>query len=100
MNGALGHSISLSPEIAGGLDIGKIEWRKTSLRSKIIEFSKGNISYFGIEEYGRRITFHPKSLSLEIRDLRREDAGDYEVTVITRSGTEILSRIRLEVYGE
>ncbi|XP_032898071.1 SLAM family member 5-like [Amblyraja radiata] len=99
VNGALGHSISLSPEIAGGLDIGKIEWRKTSLRSKIIKFSKGNITYFGTEEYGRRITFHPKSLSLEIRDLRREDAGDYEVTVITRSGTEILSRIRLEVYA-
>ncbi|XP_078276540.1 SLAM family member 5-like [Rhinoraja longicauda] len=98
VNGVRGHSVSLSPEIAGGLDIGKIEWRKTSLRSKITEFSKGNIAYFGTEEYGQRITLHPKSLTLEIRDLRREDAGDYEVTVILRSGTEIQSRIRLEVY--
>ncbi|XP_051891081.1 uncharacterized protein LOC127581059 [Pristis pectinata] len=97
VNGALGHSVSLPPGIPVGPDVREVEWRRTSPRTRIVKSSNGTIEYFGSEEYKRRVTLHPGNFSLEIRDLRREDAGEYEVTVTTGSGAENNMTVRLEV---
>ncbi|XP_051890852.1 SLAM family member 5-like [Pristis pectinata] len=98
VNGTLGHSVSLPPGIPVGPDVTEAEWRRTSPRTMIAKYSKGHIEYFGSEEYKRRVTLHPGDFSLEICDLRREDTGDYEVDVLSSSGAENKTTVRLEVY--
>ncbi|XP_051890847.1 SLAM family member 8-like isoform X2 [Pristis pectinata] len=96
VNGALGHSVSLPPGIPVGPDVAEVWWSRTSPRTRIVKYSKGHIEYSGTE-YKRRVTLHPGNFSLEIRDLRREDAGDYEVDVTASSGAENKTTVRLEV---
>ncbi|XP_051890845.1 neural cell adhesion molecule 2-like isoform X4 [Pristis pectinata] len=98
VNGARGHSVSFPPGIPVGPDVAEVEWSRTSPRTRIVKYSKGHIEYFGSEEYKRQVTLHPGDFSLEIRDLRREDAGEYEVNVAASSGAETLGTVRLEVY--
>ncbi|XP_072133958.1 uncharacterized protein [Mobula birostris] len=95
--GARGHSVSLAPGIPVGPDVIEVEWRRLSPRSAVAQSSNGNIEYFGPKEYQRRITLHPGNFNLEIRDLRREDAGDYEVIITAASGAQTLRRVQLEV---
>ncbi|XP_062922441.1 uncharacterized protein LOC134355867 [Mobula hypostoma] len=95
--GARGHSVSLPPGIPVGPDFIDIEWRRVSSGSRVAQSSNGNIEYFGPKEYQRRITLHPGNFNLEISDLRREDAGDYEVIITAASGTQTLRRVQLEV---
>ncbi|XP_072887051.1 uncharacterized protein [Hemitrygon akajei] len=99
VNGTRGQSVSLPPGIPVRPDIDDVEWIRVSPRTKIVTYLKGNVTYFGTEEYKRRITFHPGNFSLEICDLQREDSGDYEVIVTAAgSGAEKKSTVRLEVY--
>ncbi|XP_051890843.1 uncharacterized protein LOC127580904 isoform X2 [Pristis pectinata] len=98
VNGARGHSVSLPPGIPVGPDVHEVVWRQISLRSRRAQYSNGKTEYFGTVEYKRRVTLHPRNFILEIRDLRRKDAGDYEVTVTTGSGAENIMTVRLEVY--
>ncbi|XP_072133953.1 CD48 antigen-like [Mobula birostris] len=99
VNRARGHSVSLHPGIPVGPDVADVVWRRVSPRNMIVKYSKGNVSYFGPDEYKRRITFHPGNFSLEIHDLRREDSGDYEVMFAAAvSGAESITTVRLEVY--
>ncbi|XP_051890854.1 uncharacterized protein LOC127580912 [Pristis pectinata] len=97
VNGARGHTVSLPPGIPVGPDVTEVEWSRTSPRTRIVISSNATTKYFGAEEYKRRVTLHPGNFSLEIRDLRREDAGDYEVTVTASSGAQTLVTVRLEV---
>ncbi|XP_051890846.1 SLAM family member 5-like isoform X1 [Pristis pectinata] len=97
VNGALGHSVSLPPGIPVGPDVAEVQWMRISPRTRIVKYSKGHIEYAGAEEYKRRVTLHPGDFSLEIRDLRREDTGDYEVDVTASSGAENKTTVRLEV---
>ncbi|XP_062922451.1 SLAM family member 5-like isoform X2 [Mobula hypostoma] len=99
VNGTRGHSVSLPPGIPVGPDDAEVWWNRVSPRIMIVKYWKGNVSYFGPEEYKRRITFHPGDFSLEIHDLRREDSGDYEVMFAAAvSGAENKTTMRLEVY--
>ncbi|XP_059805909.1 SLAM family member 5-like isoform X2 [Hypanus sabinus] len=98
VNGARGRSVSLSPGIPVRPDIADVDWYQVSTRIMIVKYSKRSVTYFGTEEYKRRITLHLGDFSLEIRDLRREDSGDYEVMLTKDSGAENKSTVRLEVY--
>ncbi|XP_062917564.1 hemicentin-1-like [Mobula hypostoma] len=97
VKGARGKSVFLSPGISVGKDLYEIVWKLTSLSSRIVQYIKGSTEIF-MAEYEQRITLHPGNFSLEIRDVRRADAGDYEVTVTTGSGAESKRIVRLEVY--
>ncbi|XP_072133959.1 uncharacterized protein [Mobula birostris] len=99
VNGIRGHSVSLPSGIPVGPDFAGVEWRRVSPRNMIVKYSKGNVIYFGPEEYKRRITLHPGDFSLEIHDLRREDSGVYEVMFAASSGAESETTVRLEVYA-
>ncbi|XP_072133955.1 SLAM family member 8-like isoform X2 [Mobula birostris] len=98
VNGTRGHSVSLPSGIPDGPDVADVVWRRVSPRNMIVKYSKGNVSYFGPEEYKQRITFHPGNFSLEIHDLWREDSGDYEIMFTAVSGAESITTVRLEVY--
>ncbi|XP_051890855.1 SLAM family member 5-like [Pristis pectinata] len=96
VNGTVGHSVSLHPSVILG-------WYNDALWKKaphitIAKTTGSNIRCYGTEEYKRRITLHPRNYSLEIRDLRREDAGDYELTVTNETGVDMKWKVRLEVY--
>ncbi|XP_062921212.1 uncharacterized protein LOC134355364 isoform X2 [Mobula hypostoma] len=91
-----GQWVSLPAGITRGLDVSQVVWRRDG--TTIAEYANGNIFYFGPEEYTRRITLHPGNFSLEIRDLQREDTGDYKVTVTLSRGGQIQMEMRLEVY--
>ncbi|XP_072887046.1 CD48 antigen-like [Hemitrygon akajei] len=95
--GARGDSFTLHPGIPVGQDVAQVVWRLLSPRKKIVTYSNVNSEYYGSEEYKQRITFHPGDFSLKIRDLQREDTGDYEVTVTASSGTQTQREIRLQV---
>ncbi|XP_062921215.1 uncharacterized protein LOC134355365 [Mobula hypostoma] len=95
VKGALGQTVSLRAGITPWRDVYQVVWRSNGTR--IAEYTNGTISYFGTEEYKQRITLHPGDFSLEIRDLQREDAGDYEVEIAVGSGAELKARVRLEV---
>ncbi|XP_032898512.1 SLAM family member 5-like isoform X2 [Amblyraja radiata] len=97
VTGARGHSVSLPAGITVAPDIARIEWSRTSPRTKITTYSAENIEYY-TTNYKGRVTLHRGNFSLEIRDLRRDDAGDYQVDVVTSSGSETQARVRLEVY--
>ncbi|XP_072128117.1 CD48 antigen-like [Mobula birostris] len=97
VKGARGKSVFLSPGISVGSDVYEIVWKLTSLSSRIVQYIKGNTEIF-MAKYKQRITLHPGNFSLEIHDVRRADAGDYEVTVTTGSGAESKRIVRLEVY--
>ncbi|XP_059805903.1 T-lymphocyte surface antigen Ly-9-like [Hypanus sabinus] len=97
VNGAQGGSVSLPAEIPAGPDIAEVVWRLLSPRKKLVTYSNKNIDYYGPEEYKQRITFHPGNFSLEIRDLQKQDAGDYELTVTARSGAQTQRVKRLQV---
>lgn len=97
VTGARGHSVSLPARITVTPDITEITWRRKSPRLKIAECSNGKINYFNTS-YTGRVTLHRRNFSLEIRDLRGEDAGEYEVTFGTSSGKEIPAIVQLEVY--
>ncbi|XP_078277103.1 T-lymphocyte surface antigen Ly-9-like [Rhinoraja longicauda] len=97
VTGARGHSVSLPAGITVAPDDGNVEWRQTSPKTVIAKYSNGNIKYYDTN-YTGRVTLHRGNFSLEIRDLRREDAGDYEVNVVTSTGSETLAKVRLEVY--
>ncbi|XP_072887050.1 T-lymphocyte surface antigen Ly-9-like [Hemitrygon akajei] len=97
VNGAQGGSVSLPSGIPVEPDITEVVWRLLSPRKKIVTYSNKNIDYYGPEDYKRRITFHPGNLSLEIRDLQKQDAGDYEVTVTASSGAQTQRVKRLQV---
>ncbi|XP_062922421.1 uncharacterized protein LOC134355847 [Mobula hypostoma] len=100
VNGTRGHSVSLPTGIPVRPDDAEVVWSRVSPRVMIVKYLKGNITYFGPEEYKRRITFQRGDFSLEIRDLRREDSGDYEVTVAAAgSGAESKTTMRLEVHA-
>ncbi|XP_072887045.1 T-lymphocyte surface antigen Ly-9-like [Hemitrygon akajei] len=96
VKGAWGQRISLPAGITSGLDISHLVWR--SVGTRITEYVNGTIFYFGPEEYKRRITLHPRSFSLEISDLQREDAKEYEVTVTASSEAQTQKEMRLEVF--
>ncbi|XP_062921207.1 uncharacterized protein LOC134355361 [Mobula hypostoma] len=98
VNGTRGQSVSLHPGIPVGPDVVELVWRRLSPRMKIVSYSNKISDYYGSEEYKRRITLHPGNFSLEIRDLQREDTGDYEVTVTASSGAQIQNKMRLDVY--
>ncbi|XP_059805907.1 uncharacterized protein LOC132380942 [Hypanus sabinus] len=97
VNGARGLSVSLPPEIPVKPDVAQLVWRLLSPRKKIVTYSNRNSEYYGPEEYKQRITLHPGTFSLEIRDLQREDTGDYELTVTASSGAQTQRVIRLQV---
>ncbi|XP_062921209.1 uncharacterized protein LOC134355363 isoform X2 [Mobula hypostoma] len=99
VNGTRGQSVSLHPGIPVGLDVVELVWRRLSPRMKIVTYSNKISDYYGSEEYKRRITLHPGNFSLEIRDLQREDTGDYEVTVTASSGAQTQNKMRLDVYA-
>ncbi|XP_051890853.1 SLAM family member 5-like [Pristis pectinata] len=96
LNGAVGHSVSLHPSVILGWNNDAV-WKKAP-NVTITKSSDGNIKYYGPEEYKRRVTFHPTNYSLEIRDLQRDDAGDYELTVTDELGGDKKGKVRLEVY--
>ncbi|XP_059806615.1 SLAM family member 5-like [Hypanus sabinus] len=98
VNGTQGQSVSLPPGIPVRPDIADVDWNRVSTRNTIVKYSKGSVTYFGTEEYKRRITLHLGNFSLEIRDLRREDSGDYEVIFTTGSGDEKKSTVWLQLY--
>ncbi|XP_072886354.1 SLAM family member 5-like [Hemitrygon akajei] len=99
VTGTQGHSVSLRPGIPVGPDIPEVQWICLSPRIKIVKYLNGSITYFSNDQYKNRITFHPGNVSLEIRDLRRNDTGDYEVIVTAASsGAEKKTIVRLEVY--
>ncbi|XP_072887049.1 SLAM family member 8-like [Hemitrygon akajei] len=98
VNGARGDSVSLHPGILVGPNIAELVWSLLSPRKKIVAYSNKVTEFYGSEEYKRRITFHPGDFSLEIRDLQREDTGDYEVTVTASSGAQTQRVMRLQVY--
>ncbi|XP_032898069.1 uncharacterized protein LOC116986580 [Amblyraja radiata] len=97
VTGARGHSVSLPAGITVAPDIARIEWSRTSPRTKITTYSAENIEYY-TTNYKGRVTLHRGNFSLEIHDLWRDDAGDYQVDVVTSSGSETQARVRLEVY--
>ncbi|XP_078277111.1 SLAM family member 5-like [Rhinoraja longicauda] len=98
VTGARGHSVSLPAGITVAPDDDSVVWTRTSSPKTIIaKYSNGNIKYYD-SNYTGRVTLHRGNFSLEIHDLRREDAGDYEVDVVTRTGSETLAIVRLEVY--
>ncbi|XP_072887054.1 SLAM family member 5-like isoform X3 [Hemitrygon akajei] len=98
VNGTQGRSVSLPSGIPDRPDIAEVDWNRVSPRTTIVKYSKGSVTYFGTEEYKQRITLHPGNFSLEIRDLQRNDSGDYEVIFAAGSGAENKSTVRLEVY--
>ncbi|XP_038656735.1 T-lymphocyte surface antigen Ly-9-like [Scyliorhinus canicula] len=98
VNGSLGQSISLSPVIPHGLMDVEVIWKRSSRRLRIARYSKKHVSYFGSEDYQKRIKFHPGNFSLQISDLQREDAGSYEVVLTKVSGVETPETIQLDVY--
>ncbi|XP_062898317.1 SLAM family member 5-like isoform X1 [Mobula hypostoma] len=98
VTGTLGQSVSLSPGIPVGTDVADFQWKQTKSQMAVVLYSKGNITYLGSEDFKSRLTLDPVSFSLEIRDLRREDAGDYEVISTAGSGIEKRVTVRLEVY--
>ncbi|XP_072108059.1 LOW QUALITY PROTEIN: CD48 antigen-like [Mobula birostris] len=99
VNGALGHSVSLSPSNTVSQGIDEVVWRRLSPGIKIAVYLEGSIKYFNTI-YNNRITLHSGNFSLEIHDLRKEDADEYEVTVTAGdSGKEHRERIQLKVYG-
>ncbi|XP_078277104.1 T-lymphocyte surface antigen Ly-9-like [Rhinoraja longicauda] len=98
VTGALGHSVSLPAGITVAQSDGdSVVWRRTSPKTSIVKYSNGNIKYYDTN-YTGRVTLHRGNFSLEIRDLRREDAGDYLVDVVPRTGSETLAKVRLGVY--
>ncbi|XP_072889590.1 uncharacterized protein [Hemitrygon akajei] len=97
VKGAQGESVVLSPGIPARPDVYEIVWKITSLSSRIVQYRNG-ICEILMAKYKQRITLHPGNFSLEIRGLRRADAGDYEVTVTVGSGAETKKIVRLEVY--
>ncbi|XP_060679511.1 SLAM family member 5-like [Hemiscyllium ocellatum] len=98
VDGSLGQSVSL-PMVIHNRSMGnEIVWIQSSPRIKIARYIDGHVKYFGSEEYKKRIHLHPENFSLQINDLQREDAGNYEVIVTPDSGKEISERVRLAVY--
>ncbi|XP_078277110.1 HEPACAM family member 2-like [Rhinoraja longicauda] len=97
VTGARGHSVSLPAGITVAPDGDIVEWRWTSPKTRIAKYWNGNIKYYDTN-YKGRVTLHRGNFSLEICDLRREDAGDYQVDVVTRTGSGTLAKVRLEVY--
>ncbi|XP_072911375.1 SLAM family member 8-like [Hemitrygon akajei] len=99
VNGALGHSVSLFPSIPVRQDMDEVVWKRSSPSTKIARYLEGSIKYFNTT-YKNRITLHSGNFSLEIHDLRKEDADEYEVIVTAGdSGKERRERIQLKVYG-
>ncbi|XP_072356609.1 SLAM family member 5-like [Scyliorhinus torazame] len=99
VNGSLGQTASLSPEIPHGkLDI-EVVWRRSSPKLQIARYIKKHVDYYGSEDYKKRIKLHPGNFSLQISDLQREDAGGYEVLFVTTdSGEETRESFQLDVY--
>ncbi|XP_078276543.1 CD48 antigen-like [Rhinoraja longicauda] len=98
VTGARGHSVFLpAGNTVAQSDVEEVVWRRTSFTFKIAKYSNRNIEYKN-SNYTGRVTLHSGNFSLEIRDLRREDTGEYVVTVETSSTGETHARVRLEVY--
>ncbi|XP_072354376.1 CD48 antigen-like [Scyliorhinus torazame] len=98
VNGSLGQSASLSPEIRHGkLDI-EVVWRRTSPKLQIARYIMERVHYYGSEDYKKRIKLHPGNFSLQISDVQREDAVGYEVFVTRDSGEETRESFQLDVY--
>ncbi|XP_059827465.1 SLAM family member 5-like [Hypanus sabinus] len=98
VNGVLGQSVSLFPSIPVRQDMDEVVWRRLSPIKKIAQYSQGSIKYFNTS-HNNQITLHSGNFSLEIHDLRKEDADEYEVIVTERdSGKERLEHIQLKVY--
>ncbi|XP_059828808.1 SLAM family member 5-like [Hypanus sabinus] len=98
VNGTLGHSVSLLPSIPVRQDMDEVVWRRSSSSTKIARYLERSIKYFNTS-YNNRITLHSGNFSLEIHDLRKEDADEYEVIVTAGdSGDERRERIQLKVY--
>ncbi|XP_059498846.1 SLAM family member 5-like isoform X1 [Stegostoma tigrinum] len=98
VNGSLGQSVSLSVEVPNNTTVSEVSWTQSSTKTKIVGLARGSIEYFGSEEYKKRIYFHPGNFSLQISDLRREDTGQYEVTVTVTSGKQKIETVQLDVY--
>ncbi|XP_059827366.1 HEPACAM family member 2-like isoform X1 [Hypanus sabinus] len=96
VTGTLGQSASLPPGIPDEMDVAEFVWKRNV--SAVVLYVKGNITYFGSEDFRSRLTLDLVSFSLQIRNLRREDAGDYEALVTSGSGAEHRVTMRLEVY--
>ncbi|XP_059818459.1 SLAM family member 5-like [Hypanus sabinus] len=76
----------------------EVVWKRSSPSTKIARYLEGSIKYFNTT-YNNRITLHSGNFSLEIHDLRKEDAAEYEVIVTAGdSGDERRKRIQLKVY--
>ncbi|XP_059818458.1 SLAM family member 5-like [Hypanus sabinus] len=98
VNGVLGHSVSLFPSIPVRQDVDEVVWKRSSPSTKIARYLEELIKYFNTI-YNNRITLHSRNFSLEIHDLRKEDAAEYEVIVTAGdSGDERRERIQLKVY--
>ncbi|XP_072108058.1 SLAM family member 5-like isoform X2 [Mobula birostris] len=99
VNGALGYSVSLSPLTSVSQGIDEVVWRRLSPRMKLARCSQGSVQYFNTN-YTNRITLHYRNFSLEIHDLRKEDAAEYEVITATgNTGNEHSELFQLKVYG-
>ncbi|XP_072910183.1 SLAM family member 5-like [Hemitrygon akajei] len=99
VNGALGHSVSLFPSIPVRQDVYEVMWKRSSPSTKIARYLEGSIKYFNTS-YNNRITLHSGNFGLEIHDLRKEDADEYEVIFTAGdSGKERREHIQLKVYG-
>ncbi|XP_069797286.1 SLAM family member 7-like isoform X2 [Narcine bancroftii] len=97
VNGTLGQSIvlSLAHQVT---NVDEVSWKYLETRHRIARYLNHNVSYFGPDEYRRRLIFHPRNFSLEIRDLWKNDTGFYAMVIVDSSGMETVHEIQLVVY--
>lgn len=93
MFGLKGQEVSLKPDIKGIFDF-EILWKHNG--NKVVEFNTKEQHEFG--EFKDRVILVWDSAELTIKDLRKEDSGEYELEVYK---TQLYrSNFRLEVIGK
>ncbi|XP_069797272.1 CD48 antigen-like [Narcine bancroftii] len=92
-----GQSIELSLRTAPP-GVNEVLWRHSTSNTRLADYFKGNVTYYGTKEFKQRTSFNRKNLSLTIHDLWKSDSGNYEMVFTEKSGKETTERIHLEVY--
>ncbi|KAI7799209.1 putative carcinoembryonic antigen-related cell adhesion molecule 5, partial [Triplophysa rosa] len=95
-HGVIGKNVSFKTTITSSTDFVTITWSfdgDVPILTHIPSKNKVNI----VEGYKNRVTYNETTCALELRDLVKEDSGEYGLTIVTGEIKQLTGKVKLEV---